>query len=571
MKQLKKTIRKITCLGVLIAQLAFAQAQMSSTATKYVCDNGTNLMLDLGMDVLGKVLNVGGGYWDQVDADDNVIKSKIDNVLVLAGLPIGEYNFIYTATTNECLPAGTKVKATVVILETAKGFSHVVYSCVGDNPTLDLSTIVSPGLPKPTFTSTNAGTLTETVLDMAAHEGAIEVHYNGGQVNGCNDEAVIYINVLRDGSTPELTVENVSYCITSLPSAINLSNLSGISAQNGVWTLTTATSDITMIGNVATFVPQIIPGDYVFTYAWDATSCYAAGTADLTITITSSGLVLPTDPSDDICKSDNPNKRYNLALEGLGISLPNSAGIWAETSKPSGASSIDVTQGMFDVASAIPGVYAYKYTAHSMIDMCGLSGSSTLTLTVGDLTDDGGRDGRLQLCSFDIESRTGNLKLSNYIMDMPAGAVWTSTSGATIQNDDEVAFTELSGLGLGIHVFSYTYTSEGCAGEGGGTLYISTTSKLEIPETVMMSFCRPEMSSVIDLNQVIGADLAGTWSIDATSPDNTATLTGSKFSETVAVGDGSKEYVLVFTSTGDRSCGEPEKITVTIKVNDDQY
>lgn len=548
--------------------LGIALGASAQSNPKYICDTNAFGTVDLGLDVIGQVLTRADGQWDQVNPDNNseVLASDVDNIVVLAGKPAGVYEFIYTAINNECMEAGTTVKATVVILETAKDLYHVVYSCPNETPTLDLMKVVSPGLENPSFIATSAGEIIDNTLAMGNYEGTIEVLYNAGNTNGCNDNATITIEVKRDGSEPELTNSVVTYCQSSVPDAVNLANLSGISADSGTWTV--KSGDASVVDGEATF--NTLSGSYVFTYVWESSTCYAEGNVDLTIIISASGLTLPSSSADAICKTENPNRIYNLALDGLGLALPISAGKWVEVAKPtSQAIEIDVADGLFEVASARAGDYTYKYVVYEVADVCGLTGNTTFTLTVGDVSSNG-YDGRVQLCALDLETASGNFKLSDYVMDMPTAATWNGITGADIVNGDEVAYSELYVLGVGTYKFTYDYISTGCTKTGTGTLYITITNKLDISSNISLSFCRPDMPSSINLKQVIGADIVGIWD-GSTSTDTSFTLNNGIFTETASIGGGAKTYTIVFTPEGSSSCDLPNTITVNITVNDDSF
>ncbi len=580
MKQTFSWMKYIVCTLILLGSVVTTQAQENP---KYVCDTDANRTIDLGIDVMGMVLTRDGGYWDQVNPADTsiVIAHDVDNIFVLTGKPVGEYAFKYIATNNVCLPQGSEVPlARIIILETAKDFSHVVYSCTGENLVLDLATIVPPGLAGTTFSNTSAGSLTGSVLTIGDYTGTLTVSYRMDYVGGkCNDDATITIEVIRDDANPSLTIESLTYCQETAPQSINLSNLSGMTAyDNARWILSASSTatDVTLVGNVATFgATPPAAGVYTFSYAWDgtATGCYPAGSADFIVTISAAGLTLPTNPTDAICKTDNPNRVYNLTLEGLGMSLPLSAGRWEQVSVPEGQYlEIDVADGLFELADVVAtGNFVYKFIAAEVADICGLTGETTLTLTVGDVGGSSSYDGRVQLCALDLASKPGSFTLSDYIMGIPAGVTWTGPAGVTITGD-QVLYSDLANLGNGTHKFVFTYNSAGCSGTGEGALYVTITNDLDLSENISLSFCRPDMPKEINMNQVIGADLEGTWAITVNDIDKPASLTDGIFSETAVVGDGAKVYELVFTPTpGASECTVPGTITVTIKVDDDKF
>ncbi len=584
----------IRCVISFILLLGFTLRANAQQNPMYVCDLNTNRTINLGLDVVGKALTKDGGYWDQVDPADmtTLLAHDVDNIFVLAGLPAGKYAFVYTANNNACLTAGETVEATVVILETPKDFSHIVYSCVGEKPTLDLKDIVAPELPNLDFSniefknSSAGSSLVGSVLNIEDYVGTVTVDYvvNYTQEDGttplgiCSGPAKIGIEVRRNGSSPQFTTDAVTYCKTIAPSKLNLSNLAGMTAyENATWSLADYSPSKTanLVGNSVYFDidrGNVIPGTYIFTYSWDGTTCYANGSADLTVTIADNGLALPTNPRGGVCKSNNPYAIYNMCLEGLGLALPPSAGKWIPLTKPTSQTvDIDVADGLFEVGEAKPGIYKYKYKVNEIADICGLSGETTLMIEVGEIGSAGAYDGRVQLCGLDLENRPGTLKLSNYVSEVPLGATWEAPTGASIINDDEVSYADLNALGVGIHLFELSYTSIGCANDGSGSLYVTITNSLNVPEAVSLTYCRPDMPTEINLFQVIGADLDGTWAADASNVNTTFDITNGVFIEKANIGDGPKEYYLVFTPSGSTQCNVPDKITVTIKINDGSF
>ena len=155
-----------------------------------------------------------------MDPNDNnlVLAHDVSNIFVLIGLAPGTYQFVYTATNNVCLPQGQTKTATVVILQTPKDFSHVVYSCTGETPALDLSGIIPAGLPTSvTYTVTMPATgvtlnADGKTLELGDYTGTVKVAYmvdytgEGAPADVCNNEATITVEVIRDNDSPELTV-----------------------------------------------------------------------------------------------------------------------------------------------------------------------------------------------------------------------------------------------------------------------------------------------------------------------------------------------------------------------------
>lgn len=617
MKQKMTWIKSIICFVLLLGSAAGANAQVTShtppydtsncDGVRYFCEDNANRAIDLGMDVVGIVLNLEGGDWYEVDKAGNSL-GMTSNLFLLTGKPVGEYYFKYVATNNVCLPTGESKIACVVIVEAPKDFSHEVFSCVGETPSLDLSKIVSPTLDVTGYaldgTYPTGVSITGSSISMDSYEGTIYVTYSvndptdldgTGNDATCATSATITLEVKR-GEEPKFVAGSVTYCPETAPNKINLAQLAGITAyENAEWTIksdpsssTAPFNNVSLNGSVATFgsTPPAL-GNYVFTYAWKGytpaeESCYPEDSQDFTVIITDQTITLPTDPFDNICKALNPNRIYNLTKEGLGLILPESAGKWIPTpadSLPTGATeaypagyAVDVVDGQFEVANAKVGVYYYTFIASEVASYCGLSGNTTLKLTVGD-NSSSAFDGRVQLCMGDLETATGNLTLSEFVMGMPEGATWSAPTGATIvgTNLDEVAYADLNTLGVGTYEFGFTYNSAGCTENGAGSLYVTVTNNLAISDNIVLSFCRPDMPAEINLKQVIGADLTGVWTVAVDITPATLSTDGI-FKENATVGDGAKEYVLTFTPDGSSTCiTADDVITVTIKVDDDKF
>lgn len=586
MKQKMTWIKTILCSILFLGNVVAAHAEVeppysvsNNDGIKYVCESDAYNTVDLN-NVVGAVLTNQGGYWDQVDFEGNVIAAKVGNVFNLTGKLVGTYYFRYTATNNACLPVGQTKVACVVIVPVAVDFSHIVYSCTGETPTLDLAKILPPSLSGATITYSLNGaptgvSIAGSVLSMTNYMGTFEVTYNVGRTDAeaaaaCDSEGTITIEVIRDNDNPTLTVEEITYCLSSLPKSINLSQLAGATMyENAEWSTTNTNGSLDE--NTFTFAQPVVLGDYVFTYAWEGTSCYPAASGTLTVKVVEEELNLPTGPlTENICKAENPSRVYNLTLEALHMSLPQSAGKWELDDAPIGYD-VDVTDGLFEVAKAAVGTYKLIYTAYDVAKLCGLTGSVELTMNIGD-NSSSAYDGRVQLCALDLASKPGSLKLSDYVLDMPAGAKWKDQSG-TLMASDEVTYLDLDALGVGTYEYTFEYASVGCTGNGTGSLYVTITNNLDLPEELTLAFCRPDMPSSINMNQVIGAAIDGTWTLESTNPAvKPGNLDGAMFNETALLGDGPITYVLKFTPDETKTeCAVPAEITVTIKVDDEEF
>ncbi len=584
-----------------------------------VCDVSANSIIDLGKDVVGADLNMKGGEWHAVDnsidvadihattgtyagVNDSKYIETVTNVFSLVNKPVGVYSFVYVATNNACLPTGEKVLVRIYIEETAKELSHTLAVCPNTETTIALRDIVAPSLRNTAaFSEANGvnmpGTIEGTSPDEyitipATWEGIFSFEYQNTNAV-CNSWATIYITVTRDAddlANFELVDTSATYCVNAVPNEINLTNLSGASFNGGVWTVKTTTPAQTGISVTTTGDVTINNTDSLATYTFEYTytDCESATqTKVFAIEITDDLGTGFVDSTDDICKSSDPTRVYDLLAEGFNMNIPNSSGTWTVISQPIGNIGLDISNGLFLVANARTGVYEFQYKVSSAAtELCGLADKSAkLTLTVGDVSGGAISDGRLQLCVDDVEAQatagTDGLVLGDFIigLEQVENVVWTGPTGVTFAgtNLDSVAYADLETLGVGVHKFEFTYTSPGCDETelGTGSLYVDITGELDMND-VTIAYCRPDMPADLNLNGVIGVNIPGTWSIvSATggaltdSPNgNPASGNGILFNEDAGA-SGIITYEVKFTPTS-TNCGAKE-ITVTIRVSDNDF
>lgn len=617
----KKTIFFVV-LGLILGMSgAYAQGSTEVAGGDFsltVCDNNSNNAFDLGLDVVGSDLNTAGGTWHWVTEmttsnldgytgeSDARFLGIVDGVFATVGKAAGTYTFIYTATNNECLqPVGTKVIARIIIAETAKDVAHTRFLCAGEEGEVKLRDIISAALiDDAKFDVSNAynmgefanglpelsGTSPDEVVKIPSDwVGTMILHYYNDVA--CSDMATITITVDRNPGDFTFNRSEVIYCASEIPEALSLGYLSGTSAQNangvGTWTVksTTSGATVTTAGNVQftdDFTTIGLPKSYIFVYTYDA-GCdgNSDDTQEFTITVTDN-LDTLTDDTDNICKDDNPTRVYDLMKDGLGLGIENNAGTWTIEGQPDGNVGLDVSDGLFRIKDAKIGEYKFLFKPSSAADVCGLDGTSLLTIALGDVSGAAVSDGRLKLCIDHVTSATatGNLKLSDYIsgigkvQDVQWSAPGTVVTTGT--DNDEVAIkgtTGIESLGVGTHKFTFSYTSAGCDAstqQGEGYLYITVTSYVNMGD-VELDYCRPDLpDGGINLYQALGVYMPGTWSIDATAAVNDAVadnLSEAVFTE----GDVSGEKTYVFKFTPTEGYCELTPVTVTIIVRDESY
>ena len=609
-----------------------------------VCDVSANSAIDLGKDVdygsgSGLDLNVSGGEWHLLNSGseftddasgsptaeellasykgeaDNRFDKKVGNVLNMVGLPAGTYTFVYTATNSACLTTGSMVGLNVSIVETAKDISHVLYICPDDAFSFDLRSILSPTLKNIVFNTDLAsqvnlpnsitGTAGSEVIVIPyddgtatttpAWEGTFSLEYQNG--DACSDWATMYVTVRRDVDKFKFVNSAAMFCITHMPAAINLTNLAGASVggTGGTsptapkWikntTSTTGTTSLTLTddGDV-TFTSTLVAGDYAFDYTYyDCDDNLIAKTFILTLSDDLSGQFVSKDKN--ICKSDYANRVYNLMTEGFGINVPNNSGTWTVVE---GVGTPDVTNGLFAVKHARIGTYKFKFKFSNSTQICMLQNKeATLTLKVGDVGDGAVSDGRVQLCSDLVDAGVGSLMLNDFVpgIGQVSNIEWKWGENGSVISSSSVAYSDLKALGVGVQMFTFTYTSPGCDGVGNvgnGKLYVDITSSVDM-NNVTLKYCRPDLPTVLNLNSAIGVDVPGSWEWVGTSPTTaelsdlaTGVPSSSNFIlfKEIANTSGNMPsadmtYIIKFKPVNS-TCGAKEVI-LTLKVSDTTY
>lgn len=582
---------------VLLGSAMGAHAQTTSPNNpKIVCDVNQNTLIDLGTDVLGQLLTLEGGDWYQISSGTAPTGAptsdmvKVSNVQATASWLPGEYYFAYYATSNACMTENTWSDVAVIrILKTATDFSHAVYACDGDDVSLDLNNILPAGLVGVEYVSTSVSSISISGSSLGigtSYSGLVTVVYKANVGSGaCESEAEILIDVMRDGLVePSFMNDMLNLCQDDF-ATINLQHEAGATAlTSGTWSITSGTASVVAATGVATLPStdgKLDVGTYVFEYEWTRNTgdCFESGSLNFTVVVTADNTSLGSGHTDDICKTGAPNQLYDL-LGGIGLNVPANAGYWEVVDKPlAQVSEIDLSQGKFDISNAASGVYEFKYTLSDVNNTCFATGSTDLTVTVGDIGASAVYDGRVQLCATDLTDGvapyTGDFVLGDYVMGIDAVTVtgWTTTTGLTITNG-AIAYADLKTLNVGTYRFSFDFKSAGCGDAvGTGDLYVTITNNVDISEEIVLSFCRPDMPREINLAQVVGTVLDGSWAWDGAAPAATeATLANGVFSEALEqAGEGAKTYVMVFTPTSGIGCSSASSIKVTIKVDDDDF
>lgn len=603
MRQKKFYLRALTCAMLFLGLAQVAKAQQNPYV---VCDVNQNINIDLGIDVVGQVLTQEGGYWDQIsDPGDltSIIKTGVSNVQTIASWAPGEYYFVYHATNNVCMTEGaTSDVAIIRILETPKNFSHTIYACDGDDVTIDLADIVSYAHRDATFYNAShgtiaAGAITSELTIGTSFSGKITVQYEMPDQGVCNGPATITIDVVRGGQiAPSFGNNELNSCQENAKIVLNLQHAAGATIlTGGVWSLDDTSVNqgetVAPASGIATFPTEGDPavvqiGTYVFKYTWTRAEndCYESGSELFTVNVTADGISIDGQTyEDDICKTGAPNQLYNL-LDGIGLDVPLSTGYWTVVGTAPGHNlTLDVSQGKLDVTQLVSGLYTFTYTVSEVASVCQLSGTATLELQVGDVGASAVYDGRVQLCAADLQDGAtylgANFKLSDHVMGLGAmnNVSWsalnpTLDAAITGTNADEIPYSALADLNNGSYVFNFSFQSEGCgSAQGEGSLFVTVTNNIAVSNEITLTFCRPDMPASVNLNQVVGAVLGGSWNWVGTAPAN-ATLSGDNneiFTETPGIT--TDESYAVELAAVEAGCNAPSSVKVTIVINQNNF
>lgn len=573
---MKNRLKVILSAITLLFTMSIAIAQNTVTGTTTVCDTDVRPM-KLGEDVVGISLTPTGGTWAEVQpvAPYNaVIENNVSNVFVGIDRQPGKYAFVYTANNNVCMANGDKAIAIIEVLETPKPVNIRVVLCPNETKNVDLNNYISSTLkakyPSGIVFKNSSGTeIANGIFNItSSFAGVADASYevSGLTASGCTSSSTINIAVIRDGGSVagNLSGEK-NFCLTAMPSSINLSSELGLAA-NGQWatdgtSLAITTNGIVDLSNVTT------AGVHKYKFTADGTSsCIAAGTlATYTISILEDmSTLITSEGSTTLCKTENPTMRVNLQSL-LNISIPANAGEWtADASNP--ANTVDVTDGYFEVANApLAGTYTYKIKVSNAISLCGLENKEG---TVKIILEEGGRlvDEEVQICSDNIPT---SLDLSAQISGIQTNTTtWYQADGTTEIPTGKIDPSQLGGVGTYKYIYK-TGSSSGCKSEG--SLHITIEDQITNLKDKTISYClTDEGSDAIDLDVVLGVvGVPGTWTTAVTGANYNATT--HVFNGRAEAGSGPypKTYTFTFTADSSAGCGlAGKKATVTVKITD---
>lgn len=557
----------------LVMSVVVAQSPKTIKKELKVCDTNTR-PFSLGERVVGIKLTPRGGSWAEVDPTDTsyntVIKEGVSNVFVAIDRQPGVYAFVYTAKNNYCMENGDRAVAIVEIVETPKPVHINIVLCPGDTKNINLNDYISSTLKAKypngiVYEDSNGIALANGVLPISStFEGTTTASYKINELrSNCNAEATISLNVVRskeDISSKDLVGEKM-FCISALPSSINLNNELGL-AGNGTWT---AEGTALAVNNGVVDLSGATEGTHKYKFTFDSSnSCIATGTeANYTLTILKDmTTVIKSEGKLDICKIRNPERK--IALQSiLNISIPIKAGEWSPNAgNPPNA--VDVSDGYFEVANAPEGTYTYTYRISNALDLCGLVNKEA---TVKIIIENGGRlfDGEVQICSTNVPT---SLDLSTYVAGVEkAKTTWYEFDGTTEISTGSI---DPSKLKVGTHKYVYKTGSTECKSEG--TLYVTIQDRLTNFTNKEVAYCLTDFGAdAINLKEILGvAGVPGTWtsSVTGVNYDTTTQIFNGK-AEAEKTGVYPQSFTFTFTADSTAGCGlAGETATITVKITD---
>lgn len=497
-----------------------------------ICDKNAN-PVKLGEDVLGLALSSGGGVWYEVNPSDHneILETDASNVfLALSRMP-GEYHFVFVAKNNPCMPDASKALAKVIIIENPLSSNVNILLCTGDAPALHLIDLLTPQHQSLTveFKDAAGNVLTGNTYSIPDDfEGDIELSYDILDADYLCDKSMNMVLVVeRELDVANLpTSKTLSLCKNAVPVAVDLNTILGYTI-NGSWEVNAATTGATApspsgaIVDLQGLVITNYPANLVYTLIPSSGACYSSYSPKVTIVITEDLSTNFTDVNYEVCKTSSPTGYVNL-MQLLGVNVPVNIGTWSPVDGFDNTSPIDIADGVFDLADARAGTYAYQYKISNAVELCGINDETAqVKITVYDSSE--AVDGEVQLCDGVTE---GELDLSKYIVGLPvSGVTWYNgrdVTGETL-TDNKVSFAELN---RGTQTFTYEYTA-GVCGTSMGRLYVTLSDVLTNFKDREVMYCLTDFGSdAINLDQLLGvAGIPGTWTqyIAASTSDQSGT------------------------------------------------
>jgi gliding motility-associated-like protein len=380
--------------------------------------------------------------------------------------------------------------------------------------------------------------------------GVYNFVYTVSGVGVCPDEtATVSIEVLEILSSGLPSAINpVSFCVSQLPTAYDLTLLLDNEDIGGTWTQGTTSMDPTVTSPLD--LSSFIPGTYDFTYSQNLTPnpCPEESTTVQVIVLAdpNAGTAVVT----EFCENDlSVNSPYDL-FSSLDGSQDNNLGTWTDAMNNTVSNSIDITP--FTVAGS---PYNYTYT----IDNGSCQDSETIVIEILPAPESGNYIGTPFTVCEDQSAANSPYDLFN-LLDGTQDTNGTWYAGNTSAGTAVTNPIDLTTLANGTFDFTYAVPAIGTCTD---VDVVVTVIINELPNTgtpTPFLVCESELAanSPLDLfGQLSGQDAGGTWSDD----DATGALTGNTVDLTGLIVGG---YNFSYSITDANGCMNSSTVLVTV-------
>ncbi len=417
-----------------------------------------------------------------------------------------------------------------------------LFSSLGGTP--DVNGAWSGPLP------TSGGHLGTVNISTLTTPGVYTFTYTVPANGGCpTSSSNVTITIFQTFSSGTVSSQNPArFCVSSLPSAFDLTTLIDNEDPNGQWTQGTSSSDPVVTSPID--LSSFTANTYNFTYTQNLSPNPCAEK-----TTTVQVIILP-DPNAGVavnqifCENDlvgnSPFDLFN-ALDG---SQDNNGGIWTDSSANTISNSLDITG--FTVAGS---PYTFNYT----IDNGTCSDTEPITITIAPAPESGTALAPFEVCE---ENTTANSPFDLFTLldgTQDSNGTWyigTDISGSTITNP-----IDISGFADGTYNYTYSVPAIGTCTDVDVTVQIIVNPQPNTGTPTAAVFCENDLTanSPLDLfGQLSGNEPGGTWTDD----NSTGALTGSDVNLTLLpIGS----YNFSYRITSLKGCTNSSTVVITVE------
>ncbi len=471
-------------------------------------DVPNNTPLDLFGQLTG---NDTGGTW----ADDDATGALIVNNVDLTMLPVGTYNYTYTASTASCPDDMATVSVTIEDTVAPTAMASQAFcdaATVGD--------LTAAGTTIQWYDEATGG----VPLDVTTALVDGETYYASQTDASCESVIRVEVTVTINQSPNSGGVNSNAFNVCENDTGVDLAlGLDGTQDGGGTWYMGSDTSGTVVTNPFDT--TGLTPGDYDLTYSVTAMPPCVDATTTITLSI-DGPLNAGTDAILEICSNNGATDLFAL------IGTADAGGAWVPT--------LASGTGVFDPLVDADGTYTYL-----LANACG-NFTSEVQVTVTQEPNAGG-DNATTLCVID-----GTVDLFAELTGIPdATGIWTPA----LASGTGVFDPEVDAAG----VYTYTVTATGfCTMDA--TAQITVTVNNTVPPTIVDAnpiYCVVDNPTVADLSTTVSGTGQITWYEDAT-------LT-TVLDATVALEDGEDYFA---TQTGTSGCESSVNVQITVTVSD---